>query len=54
MHAEHRLSDTASLKLPEGLLADIRRHSKKSEPDFRVEGWKPSLFERLLAMLGLK
>jgi hypothetical protein len=46
-------SDTATLKLPAELLAEIKRHSKH-QPDFRVEGWKPSLLERLLGMLGLK
>ena len=47
------LSDTATLKLPAELLAELKRHTKKKE-DFRVEGWKPSLLERLLGMLGLK
>lgn len=54
MHAEHRLADTSSLKLPEGLLAELKRHGKKSQPDFQVEHFKPSLFERLLEMLGLR
>jgi hypothetical protein len=54
MQAEHRMSDTASLKLPVELLADLKRHGKKPENDFRVEGWKPSLLERLLGMLGVK
>ena len=39
---------------PEGLLADLKRHGKKTQPDFQVEHFKPSLFERLLELLGLK
>jgi hypothetical protein len=47
------LADTSTLKLPAELLAEIKRHAKH-KPDFGVEGWKPSLLERLLGMLGLK
>ena len=47
------LADTSTLKLPAELLADLKRHTKQKS-DFRVEGWKPSLLERLLGMLGLK
>jgi hypothetical protein len=55
MQAEPNLSmaDTSTLKLPAELLAEIKRHTKQKS-DFRVEGWKPSLLERLLGMLGLK
>jgi hypothetical protein len=48
------MSDTASLRLPPELLADLKRHSARQGLDFRVEGWKPSLLERLLGMLGLR
>lgn len=47
------MSDTSTLKLPAELLAELKRHAKH-KTDFRVEGWKPSLFDRLLGMLGLK
>ena len=47
------MSDTATLKLPAELLAEIKSHAKQ-KTDFRIEGWKPSLLERLLGMLGLK
>ena len=47
------LADTSSLKLPAELLAELKRHTKQ-KTDFQVEGWKPSLLERLLGMLGLK
>lgn len=55
MQAEPNLSmaDTSTLKLPAELLADIKRHTKQKS-DFHVEGWKPSLLERLLGMLGLQ
>lgn len=54
MQAEPTMADTASLKLPVELLAEVKRHNAKKRPDFRVEGWKPSLLERFLGMLGLK
>ncbi|MGO9803079.1 MAG: hypothetical protein ACLPQ6_01115 [Steroidobacteraceae bacterium] len=47
------LADTATLKLPPELLAELSRQGKH-KPDFHVEGWKPSLIERLLGMFGLK
>ena len=47
------MADTSSLKLPAELLAELKRHAKQ-KTDFRIEGWKPSLLERLLGMLGLK
>ncbi len=55
MQAEPNLSmaDTSTLKLPAELLAEIKRHTRQ-KTDFRVESFKPSLFERLLGMLGLK
>ncbi|HEX4619592.1 MAG TPA: hypothetical protein VH135_07655 [Steroidobacteraceae bacterium] len=53
MQAEPRLADTSTLKLPAELLADIKRHTRQ-KADYWVEGWRPSLLERLLGMLGLK
>ena len=47
------MSDTSTLKLPAELLAELKRHAKQ-KTDFRVESWKPSFFDRLLGMLGLK
>ena len=54
MQAEPTMSDTATLKLPVELLAEVKRHKAKQRPNFEVEGWKPSLLERLLGMFGLK
>jgi hypothetical protein len=55
MQAEPTLSlaDTATLKLPPELVADLKRQVK-NKPDFHVESWKPSLLERLLGAFGLK
>lgn len=55
MQAEPTISmaDTATLKLPPELLAELKRQDKR-KPDFQVEGWKPSLIERLLGMFGLR
>lgn len=48
-----QLADTATLKLPPELLAELKRQGKR-QTDFHVEGWKPSLLERLLGVFGLK
>jgi len=47
------MADTATLKLPAELLAELKRHTKQ-KIDFRVESFKPSLLERLLGMVGLR
>jgi len=47
------LADTATLKLPPELLAELKRQGTK-KTDYQVEGWKPSLVERLLGVFGLK
>jgi len=47
------MSDTATLKLPAELVAELKRYAKP-KTDFRVEGWKPSLLERLLGIFGRK
>ena len=51
MHAEPTV-EVPKLKLPADLLAEVSRRGK-IKPDFLVEGWKPSLLERLARMLGL-
>jgi hypothetical protein len=55
MQAEPNVSmaDTSTLKLPEELLAELKRHARHKN-DFRVESLKPSLLERLLGLLGRK
>ena len=47
------MSDTATLKLPDELLAELKRYAKPKN-DFRVESFKPSLIERLLGIFGRK
>jgi hypothetical protein len=47
------MADTSTLKLPEELLTELKRHARL-KTDFRVESLKPSLLERLLGLLGLK
>ena len=47
------MADTATLKLPAELLAELKRHTKE-KIDFRVESFRPSLLERLLGMFGLR
>jgi hypothetical protein len=56
MQAEPNLSmaDTSTLRLPEELLAELKRHARQPKTDFRVESFKPSLLERLLGLLGRK
>jgi hypothetical protein len=44
--------EAPALKLPAELLSEVGRR-KKQQSDYRVDGWKPSLLERLARMLGL-
>jgi len=54
MFSEDMTVEAPKLNLPPDLVAEIaRRNSKRGPNDFRVEGLKPSLFERLAQMLGL-
>ena len=54
MISEEATVEVPKLNLPPELLAEVaRRHPSKRQTDFRVEGLKPSLFERLARMLGL-
>jgi hypothetical protein len=52
MQPQPRLSDTATLKVPPELLAAAKRCGTDHPPDFRVEGWKPTLLERLARLFG--
>ncbi|HTD30129.1 MAG TPA: hypothetical protein VK650_01115 [Steroidobacteraceae bacterium] len=44
--------EAPQLKLPAELLSEVSRR-KKQQTDFRVDGWKPSLLERLAKLFGL-
>jgi hypothetical protein len=52
MYAAETTVEVPTLQLPADLVAEIRR-SGTARTDFRVEGWKPTLMERLARMLGL-
>jgi hypothetical protein len=51
MYAEPTV-EVPQLQLPADLLAEVSRRGT-ARTDFRVEGWKPSLMERLMRLLGL-
>jgi len=53
MLSEEATVEVPKLNLPPELLAEVARRHGKRQPDFRVEGLKPSLMERLARMLGL-
>jgi len=55
MLSEEVTVEVQKLNLPPDLLAEVaRRHNGgRRQTDFRVEGLKPSLLERLAKMLGL-
>ena len=54
MLSEEVTVEVQKLNLPPDLLAEVaRRNNGNRQHDFRVEGLKPSLFERLARMLGL-
>ena len=45
--------EAPQLILPAELLAEIDRSHGARRTDLRVEGWKPSLLDRLARLLGL-
>ena len=51
MYAEPT-AEVPKLQWPADLVAEVTRRGA-ARTDFRVEGWKPSLLERLVRMLGL-
>jgi hypothetical protein len=53
MYSEEATAEVPQLKLPADLVAEVRRYGKSGPSDFRVDGWKPTLLERLAQMLGL-
>lgn len=54
MLSEEVTAEVPKLHLPPELVAEVaRRNNGKRQQDFRVEGLKPSLFERLARVLGL-
>ena len=54
MFQEEVTVEVPKLNLPPDLVAEVaRRNNGRRQPDFRVEGLKPSLIERVARMLGL-
>ena len=53
MFHEDVTAEVPKLNLPADLVAEVSRRSKKTQKDFRVDGWKPSLLERLRRLFGL-
>ena len=55
MLSEEVTVEVQKLNLPPDLLAEVARRNNngKRQHDFRVEGLKPSLLDRLARMLGL-
>jgi hypothetical protein len=53
MYADEATVEAPLLKIPDDLLAEATRHAAARKNDFRVDGWKPSLLERLAKLVGL-
>lgn len=51
MLADSALTDNSKLRLPADLISELQRRGPVPKTDLRVEGWKPSFFGRLLALL---
>jgi hypothetical protein len=51
MHAEQTV-EAPKLQLPPDLVAEVSRRNRVKH-DFLVEGWKPTLLDRLARLLGL-
>jgi hypothetical protein len=53
MFADDATTEVAQLQLPPELMAAAARSQKTTPKDFRVDGWTPSLMERLARLFGL-
>jgi hypothetical protein len=53
MHAEDSTLEAPQLNLPADLLAEVSRRASARQTDFKVDGWKPSLLERIASLFGL-
>ena len=53
MHADPATAEVPVLKLPPDLVTELNRQGtgKRKRDDLRVEGWKPSLFGRMVEKL---
>jgi hypothetical protein len=54
MYAEDATYESPKLNLPADLKAEISRRAAARVGDFRVDGWKPSLLERIAKLFGLR
>jgi len=53
MTADDATLESPQLKLPAELLAEVSHCNAAQKTDFRVEGWKPTLLERIARLFGL-
>lgn len=53
MTAEDATAERPQLNLPADLLAEASRRAAVQKTDFRVDGWKPTLLERICRLFGL-
>jgi hypothetical protein len=49
---EEVTAEVPQLDLPADLLAEVSRRPARRPADFRVDGWSPSLLERVKRLLG--
>ena len=54
MHADSATAEVPALKLPPELVTELTKRASKPRHEFSVEGWKPSLFGRLVEKLVSK
>ena len=52
MTADDATLESPQLNLPAELLAEVSRRNAAQKTDFRVEGWKPTLLERIRSNMG--
>ena len=53
MIADDATIETPQLNVPADLLAEVSRRAAAHKTDFRVDGWKPTLLERIARLFGL-
>lgn len=51
MRAEQATDQSPQFELPKDLVLEMQRRGAPRRHDFAVESWKPSMLERLIALL---
>jgi hypothetical protein len=54
MHGDRLGADTQKFELPPDLVSELQRHAPTPKVDMTMDHWKPSLLDRVFALLSGK